>query len=57
MYNCIGKTVFNDHLGSSFDQCYIQYRVILNQVINRFMCVSSEPAGASFSTETEEKED
>ena len=38
MYNYIGKSVLNDHLGSSTDPCYIQNRVIMNRVIKRLRC-------------------
>ena len=31
-YMYIGKSVSNDHLGSSTDLCYIQNRVITNSV-------------------------
>ena len=38
MYSNIGKSVLNDHLGSSTDPCYIQNRVIMNRVIKRLRC-------------------
>ena len=34
----IGKGVFDSHLGSSSDPCYIQNRVISDRVIKRFGC-------------------
>ena len=40
---CIGsieKGVFNSHLGSHPDPCYIQNSVIMNHVIKRFRCTS-----------------
>ena len=36
----IAKSVFDDHLGSSNDQCYIQNRVITNRVIKRLRCTN-----------------
>ena len=38
MYSYIAKTVFDDHLGSNIDLCYIQNRVIINRVIKRLRC-------------------
>ena len=38
MYSYIAKSVFDDHLGSSNDPCYIQNRVITNRVIKRLRC-------------------
>ena len=38
-YMYIGKSVLNDHLGSSTDPCYIQSRVITNRVIKRLRCI------------------
>ena len=35
----IGKAVFDSHLGSSPDPCYIQNRVISDRVIKRFRCI------------------
>ena len=34
----IGKSVFDDHLGSNNDMCYIQNRVITNCVIKKYRC-------------------
>ena len=34
----IGKSVLNNHLGSSSDLCYILYCVIMNCVIKRLRC-------------------
>ena len=42
MYSYIAKSVFDDHLGSSNEPCYIQNRVITNHVIKRtlrLMCI------------------
>ena len=39
MYIYIAKTVFDDHLGSNTDPCYIQNRVIMNLVIKRLRCM------------------
>ena len=41
MHSKIGKSVLNDHLGSSTDPCYIQNRVITNRVIKRLRCIIS----------------
>ena len=38
MYSFIAKSVFNDHLGSSNDPCYVQNLVIMNPVIKRLRC-------------------
>ena len=38
MYSYIAKSLFDDHLGSSNEPCYIQNRVITNRVIKRLMC-------------------
>ena len=38
MYSYLAKSVFNDHLGSSNDLCYIQKHVIMNPVIKRLRC-------------------
>ena len=40
MFSYIGKSVPNDHLGSSTDPCYIQNRVIMNRVIKRLRCTN-----------------
>ena len=34
----IGKGVFDSHLGSSPDPCYVQNRVVSDRVIKRFRC-------------------
>ena len=39
MYSYIGKKVKNDHLGFNTDLCYIQNRVITNQLIKRLRCI------------------
>ena len=39
MYSYIAKSVFDDHLGSSNELCYIQNCVIMNRVIKRLMCI------------------
>ena len=38
MYSYIAKSVFDEHLGSSNDPCYIQNCVIMNRVIKRLRC-------------------
>ena len=38
MYSYIAKSVFNNHLGSSNDGCYIQNHVITNHVIKWLRC-------------------
>ena len=40
MHSYIAKSVFNDHLVSSNDLCYIQNRVIMNRVIKRLRCMN-----------------
>ena len=37
VHSYIGKLVLYDHLGSSFESCYIQNHVIMNPVIKRLM--------------------
>ena len=38
IYSYIAKLVFNDHLGSSNDMCYIKNHVIMNCVLKRLRC-------------------
>ena len=47
MYMYIGKSAYNDHLGSSRDLCYIQNCAILNRVIKRLRCMYVFPVCAS----------
>ena len=39
MYSYIGKSVSNDHLGSSTDPCGIQNHVITDSFIKRLRCI------------------
>ena len=39
MYSYIAKSLFNDHLGSINDPCYIKNRVIMNHGIKRLRCM------------------
>ena len=39
MYSYIGKSVSNDHLGSSTDPCGIQNHVITDIFIKRLRCI------------------
>ena len=41
MYSYKEKLVFNDHLGSSTDLCYIQNCVITKHVMKRFRFIQS----------------
>ena len=40
MYSYIAKSVFDEHLGSSNEPCYIRNRVTTNRVIKRLMCTN-----------------
>ena len=50
MYSYIAKSVFDDHLGSSNEPCYIQNRVITNCVIKRLKRRSSMVSGLTFAS-------
>ena len=38
--SCIGKSVSNEHLGSSNDMCYIQNGVIMQHILKRLRCIN-----------------